>query len=328
MLKIITLINWIVIAILAILVAAEAISPSKGGDAAGRGMAQAFYFLAIVALIALLILNLLPFNATKYVAFGLILLPLVVLWTDSAWSGLKRLASRQAIGRNEDGTPWFQDRQKQQLALAIFEGDLNKVKRYLQEPIPGLHERDTPDEETLLEFAANAAAYATFNEVEKVACVRMLFDAGARFDSTEVADHPTYLAAAFTGSAALVEFLLEHGADPNARDKSFNRPVLFEAISSYKQPNETVQALIDAGADPNTLFTDTGGMTTSALLHAAANQRWNICLRLLEKGADRHFVPTDGKTLDQWITENTPYFQGDGYSTLADLQALKKALEH
>lgn len=327
MLKIITFINWVVIAILAFVVAAETISPTKGGDAAGRGMGQAIYYLAIMALVALLILNLLPFKAAKYAGFGLILLPFVVMLTDSAWTKLKRWSAQVPIGKNQDGTPWFQHKQKQQLALALFEGDVNKVKKLLQEPLPGFNERDTPDEATLLEFAANDAAYTTFNEAEKVECVRLLFDAGARFEADTVADHPIYVAATFTGNAALVKLLLEHGADPNARDRSFHRPVLFEAIASYKQPNETVLVLLDAGADPNTVYVDSDSMATSALLHAAANNRWNICLRLLQKGADSQYVRSDGKTLRDLIGETNPYYNGDGYSTLADLQAVKKAVE-
>jgi hypothetical protein len=37
-LKIITILNWIVIALLGFLVAAETLFPTKGGEAAGRGM--------------------------------------------------------------------------------------------------------------------------------------------------------------------------------------------------------------------------------------------------------------------------------------------------
>ena len=60
--KIISIVNWIVIAVLAFMVIMETLNPTKGGDAAGRGIGQAIYYLAIMGVIVLVILNLLPFK--------------------------------------------------------------------------------------------------------------------------------------------------------------------------------------------------------------------------------------------------------------------------
>ncbi|MBK8920503.1 MAG: ankyrin repeat domain-containing protein [Saprospirales bacterium] len=291
MLKIITIINWIAIGVLAVLVGAETLFPAKGGDAAGRGMGMAIYYLAIIALIALLILNLLPYNWTKYTAFGLILLPFVFIKLDPVWIAVKQWSSRRPEGLNADGTPWFQDKNN-----------------------------------GLLEFAVGEATYTTYKPDEKVACVRLLFDAGARI-TPDSQENSILVSPATTGRAQLVKLLLEHGADPNTRDIYYRKPVLFEAIASYQQPNETVQVLLDAGADPNAIYTEPGNPPFSALQHAAANGRWYICLLLLEKGADRHASNSGAKALHSLLDEADPYFRGDGYSTRADFDQLKKAVE-
>ncbi|MCB9331937.1 MAG: hypothetical protein H6574_12720 [Lewinellaceae bacterium] len=123
MLKVVTVINWIVIVLLAILVGAETLFPTKGGDAAGRGMGQAIYYLAIMALVALLTLNLLPYKAAKYAAFGIILLPFALYAADSVWTNISKWKALTPAGYNDDGTLWFQDSQKQNIALAIYDGN-------------------------------------------------------------------------------------------------------------------------------------------------------------------------------------------------------------
>ncbi len=327
MLKVVTVINWIVIGILAILVGAETLFPTKGGDAAGRGMGQAIYYLAIIALVALLILNLLPFKATKYAAFGIILLPFALYAANSVWTSISNLKALAPAGYNQDGTPWFQDAQKQNIALAIYDGDIEKVKKLVAgQPVSKLTER-TGEEGNLLEFAVSEATYTSYREAEKTECVRLLLDAGAQFNAADTTENPIHTGPATVGYAPLLRLLLQHGAAPNARDVHFKRPLLFESITAYKQPNESVEALLDAGANPNTLFTDVDSTETSALLHAAANHRWRICKALLEKGADARYQRTDGKTLADFIDEVDQYFSSDGYSTRADYEQVKAALQ-
>jgi len=326
MLKIITILNWIVIGILALLVAAETLFPTKGGDAAGRGMGQAIYYLAIIALVVLLILNLLPYNWSKYAAFGLILLPLFLIKFDSALIGVKKWLNRTPEGRNQDGTPWFRDEQKQRLALAIYNGDVEQVKKLLQEPVPQLNET-SGEEPSLLGFAVSETASASYREAEKLDCVKLLFAAGARPQPSDAGGNPIHLAPATAGNSALLKLLLGHGADPNARDIYFHRPVLFEAIASYKAPKETVQALLDAGADPNATTVDGDRGPVSALIYAAERERWNLCLLLLAKKADAGFQTSDGTTLKKLVQQADASYTGDGYSTRADFDQLKKALQ-
>ncbi len=323
MLKIVTVINWIVIAVLGYLVLLETLTPTKGGDAAGRGMGQAIYYLAIIALVVLVILNLLPYKQTKYAAFILILLPFALIKLDTVWIKVKNRMNQKPPGYNQDGTPWFKDEQKQRMALAIANGEVEKLKRMLQEPPPGLHTAGE-EEATLLEVAVSEATYTSYREQEKVECVRLLFAAGARINRRDTLQNPIHYAAATTGNAELVNLLLDHGADPNARDVHFKRPAMFEAITAYKQPLETVRALLDAGADPNTVYIDVDKTPCSALVHAAKNYRWSICLLLIEKGADIRYQMPDGTSLKTMVDQADQYYQGDGYSTREDFERVKK----
>ena len=322
MLKVISVINWLAIVLLAILVCYSLLSPTKGGDAATRGLQPAFNVLGLGLLAVLILLNLLPYNWTKYAAFAIVLLPAGIYALDAVYGKVKSWqAASRPVGFNSDGTPWFQDAQRQNLALAIFDGDLQQVKTILAQGKPDLFQKDARGG-FILEFAISEAASATYKPEEKLRCVRAMFDAGAKLAGEKDGDS-AIIAPAFSGNAELVKLLLEHGADPNAKN-NMGSPALFEAIISYQKPYETVQALLDAGVDPNTLYTDVDSTTTSALLRAAAAGRWKICCLLIERGADAQYTASDGRRLQGFIDESSPYFQGDGYSTVEDLNRLKK----
>lgn len=324
MIKIITIINWIVIGGLALLIGAETLFPTKGGDAAGRGIGQAIYYLAIIAFIVLLILNLLPFNWAKYTAFGLILLPVVFIKLGPLYGGIKKWVNRVPDGYNQDGTPWFKDKAKQDLALAIYNGNINKVKNMLQGASPALFEKEGPEGD-ILDFAIAETSYTSYKPEEKTECVRLLFEAGARLTS-DTTENSMLMAPATTGRSKLAQLLLQHGADPNARDIYYHKPVLFEAMNSYRECKETVQVLLDAGADPNAVWKD-GDVTVSALIYAALSARWIVCTQLIEKGADTGYKASDGSTLKSIVEAVPESYNGDGYSTRADFEKVKKSVE-
>lgn len=322
MLKIIYIINWIVIGLLALLVGAETLFPTKGGDAAGRGIGQAIYYLAIIALIVLLMLNLLPFNWSKYVAFALILLPFVFIRLSPVISGIKSWINRKPDGINPDGTAWFQEEQKQRIAVACYNGNVEKVKKLLQEPLPGLNDPDG-NSGTLLSFVISDAAHTSYKPEEKVECVRLLLAAGAKTEGKDNQENPGYFSAAAAGRPRLLRLLLEHGADPNARDHYNNRPILYEAIATYREVKETVQVLLDSGADPNAVYTDVDSVSISPLIYAAEYGRWNICPLLIEKGADINYRSSDGRTLKSLVEAADASFTGDGYSSRAEFDQVK-----
>ena len=241
LIKIITVINWIVIAVLGFLVIVETITPTPGGDAAGRGMGQAIYVFAIIACGVLLVLNLLPYNWAKYTAFGLVAIPVLLVQIAPALTRMTRDVRNIA----EDARPIFEDRERDQIARAIRDGKPEKVKQLLQTPPPQLNEGGE-----LLGYAVSEAAYTSYKPLEKMECVQLLFAAGASIDSTLDWDVPIHMAVADVGNAPLLRILLEQGADPNAYQVHFKRAILFEAIAS-QEPDATVRVLLDFGADPH-----------------------------------------------------------------------------
>lgn len=325
LLKLITILNWIVIAILAFLVAAETLFPTKGGDAAGRGIGQAFYYLAIIALVVLLTLNLLPYKWPKYGAFVLLLLPFFLIKANSAWTGVKKWANRVPPGKNPDGTAWFADPQRQRLALAIDAGEVEKVRELLSGPHPDLDEQD-PNGDTVLGFAISSAQ-SSYKPDEKVECLKMLFQAGARLQAIDTDAVPLHMTPAGNGYVKLLKVLLEQGADANARNPYSHRPILFEAISAWQNLPETVQALLDHGADPNALGKDDDDQPVSVLMYAAKYGRWGLCPLLVERGADVHFKKIDGTSLKTLVEAADAEFTGDGYATREDFERVKKMIQ-
>ena len=78
--------------------------------------------------------------------------------------------------------------------------------------------------------------------------------------------------------------------DPNALDKAGN-PIIFDAIENTDM--EKVKHLIEAGAD---IEKQGFGNQTPALVAASANQ-WDICLYLLNQGADPAVADHSGITI-------------------------------
>ncbi len=324
LLKIITILNWVIIAIIAFAVVADSLSPGKGGgDAAGRAYGQAYFYLAIIALVALLGLNLLPFNWAKYTALGLVILTISYIKFWPKWQSMQLKMQQEARYKIEDAQPIFEDKARDQIARAIRAGELEKLKQLLQTPVERLNEGGE-----LLAYAISEASSANFRSEEKFECVRLLFQAGAKFDSTKALDVPPHMAVADVGNAALLRFLLEQGADANASQINFKRSILFEAIGSYQEPEATVRVLLEFGADPNAIavFDDEEG-PVSPLWRAAILERWGICVALIEKGANPDFKTDNGKSFRDLVTESNREFPAEGYTTQADYEQLKQVLK-
>ncbi len=317
-LKIVTVLNWIVLAVLAFLVIAETLSPAKGGDAAGRGMGLAIYYLAIVALLVLLVLNLLPYAWARYTAFGLVAVPLLYFQIAPSISRFKRDIQNIA----EESKPIFEDKIRDQLARVIRDGKPEKLKQLLQTPIPSLNE-----EGELLAYAVMEANHSSYRPAEKLECVRLLFQAGASLDSTRGYDVPIHMAVADVGNPGLLRMLLEQGADPNAVQIHFKRAIIFEAIAS-QNPDPTVRVLLDFGADPHVtaVFEEEKG-PVPPLFRAAEMGRWGVCLALLEKGANPDFAAANGISFRSLVLEAGEDFPDDGYSKRTDFERLKKKLQ-
>lgn len=315
--KLITIINWIIIGVLAFVVISETISPSRGGDAATKGLGQAIYILAIILMAVLVILNLMPYKWSKIVALAVVAAPALLIWVTPKW----RKYQRDLDARLEYAKPIFPDPALDKIARAIRDGEVEKVKELLQQS-----PKTVTTSGNLLGYAIGDAATANYAPAEKLECVRFLLQNGAKLDSAST-DVPPHFFPAEVGNAALTRLLLENGANPNAIQPNFNRHILFEAISGYQQPEQTVRALLEHGADPNcsAVLDDEHG-PVSPLFQAAYMSRWGVCLALLEHGADLKFKTKNGATVaDFWQNAEENTYEG-GYSTPEDLKRLRAFL--
>lgn len=319
MLKIITVLNWCVILFLGFLIAAEALSPARpGGDNMSRGIGQALYYGAIGVFIIMLILNLLPFAFARYLAFAIVAIPALLYTAQPYW----RKYQSAVRARMEDARPIYDDPQLDHLARLVRDGETEQFRAALPSPLSAWK-----DHSELLAYAISEAGHTSFRIEEKTACVRLMFDAGARFDSIRM-DVPPHIPVASTGHSTLLRLLLEHGADPNAVQVYFKRPIIFEAIEGYKEPEACVRLLLEFGADPNAtaVFSEEDGPTTP-LWHAATFERWGICATLIEKGADINFRINGKPHFRQFATEAMRDFQGAGYATKEDAARLRALLQ-
>jgi hypothetical protein len=314
--KIVALINWVVIAVLAVLVAGETLSPAKGGDAAGRGIGQAIYYLAMIALAVLLVLNLLPYKWSKYAALILIVAPFVLFKANSVWKNARAYLNR-------DTTPLFADPQREAIADAIYEAQPEKLRKLLQTPVPLLNE---PGKDfTLLELAVDMTSRSESAREERLQCVELLIGAGA---SIEGPDQPVYVRNVGLLSPDVLRLLLRHGADPNALANNYstgtrNMPILFDLIQSTYGSDQLVRILLEHGADPNAVRPDDtlDRPGYSALLYAAALEEWGIARLLLQRGADPGFRAPDGETLERLVKAAGA---GPGGAKAEDFEAVKK----
>lgn len=130
--------------------------------------------------------------------------------------------------------------------------------------------------------------------------MRSLLASGAKADEREprLGVTPLVLAAA-GGHLAVVQALLDAGADPNLPTEA-NNTALSHAVVAESLP--IVQLLIQRGADPN-IVPAKDSHDGTALTIAAGRGRADITLFLLEHGADVDFVdPNYGMTAISFAT--------------------------
>jgi ankyrin repeat protein len=113
----------------------------------------------------------------------------------------------------------------------------------------------------------------------------------AQVDATAADGHTPLGLAAFFGRASTVRLLLAHGADA-ARPSSNAMKVqpLHAAVAGRNV--DCVQAILDAGADPN----GRQQVGYTPLMGAASAGREDLVNLLLARGADRSLLSEDGKT--------------------------------
>lgn len=168
---------------------------------------------------------------------------------------------------------------------AIVAGDTKGVAKLLARD-PAL--ASAPDDNDTRDLPLHTAAVHGRLDI-----ARLLLDAGAAVDGSDVDESTPLHVAALRRQGEMVEFLLERGADVNRRDRNGACSLSFAAFSG---DGAIVERLIEAGADLN--FRDSRGIT---LLHAA-------CLRglpdlfdlLIERGHGVEEASSNGSTPLHW----------------------------
>ncbi|ALB65059.1 Accessory protein [Cronobacter dublinensis 1210] len=123
-------------------------------------------------------------------------------------------------------------------------------------------------------------------------------------------------------SGEWIKAMLDGGLSPDAKDKTFHEPIIFETIKAKN--TETLKAMLDAGANIN--ITDSLGNTV--LIEALDFHAYDHVMLLLERGADPEihgkFGWTMGNQLERFLKRAKA--GSDEYKTLTEIK--NKLIEH
>ncbi len=154
------------------------------------------------------------------------------------------------------------------------------------------------DLQTISPDAVNARGFTALHEAcwtNDIATAKILLKAGANVDF----GHESALSFAIRGNSdkAMIQLLLDAGADPNLPDKEGRTPLMFAA---EKGKRFIVDLLLDNGAKVDQR--DKKGQT--ALWHAALNGKSKTCQALLAAGADPGAIDVHERPLIYFITSS------------------------
>jgi hypothetical protein len=324
--KIITTTNWIFIGIYGALVIFTLMTVNRSGsDAAGRGMESGLAVFGTLVLAGIIVLNLLPYRFSKITALIVLSLPAIF----GLFNGISNYFELQKQRRDavavENGSFYFPDVERQQIAAVVAVGDVEQLKTLLQKT-PRQINQCGYQSTTLLDFAAMTAVKSQ-NPQRILQCMEVLMEHGATFQGPDSLHLPTHFQVCETGSPALLEWFLAKGVDPNERPHQ-GSPILFKVMDLDVERLEKVKVLLDHGADPNAPAGSheyTIRPFTSPLMYAAQRQSWAICQLLLERGANPAYRTPEGEDLKTVLAKYEEPYE-DRTSLPTDYQAFKTFL--
>ncbi len=221
---------------------------------------------------------------------------------------LTSLERGQVATARANGSIFFHDKPRRDVAAAIGAADTTRLRQLLQQPVPRLNEPGS-QATTLLDFAGERAATSQ-NITQMMACLKLLIDHGATIQSADPQHIPTHFRVCKHGPAVLLKWFLNKGADPNFRPADGN-PILIEVMRYGDDPLEKVRLLLDRGADPNAVMADdetTYEASYSPLMYAAREQLWDICQLLLKEGANPAYRTPKGDDLKKIMTQHAELY--------------------
>lgn len=102
-----------------------------------------------------------------------------------------------------------------------------------------------------------------------------------------------------------IKAMLDGGLSPNAKDKTFNEPIVFETLKAKN--TETLKTMLEYGADIN--IKDSLGDTL--LIESVDSYSFDHAILLLEKGADDKIKGNSGWTMGNQLQRFINRGQGD-----------------
>lgn len=330
--KTISLINWCVLGIYALILAGLLIFSKPSGP--DDRMATGYIMLLLVGLGILAAVNLLPYPFTRIAVLVLCVGPAVLALIMTIVSPV--ISRKNSINyQNErkartDGSFYFQDTPRRELAAAIAAQDVDQCKIILDRGVTDLN-KSGKENWTILDFAAiqfrNNRSPARFKILD------LLLSKGALIDNRDRQHTPTHLQI-LDGDVSMLEWFLNNGADANAREAGTRAPILFKAVTGENSEParplkaERVRLLLEHGADPNADIPrqDELVIESSILMTAADLELWEICDMLLDHGADIHYVTPGGSTITDRVGYQLSQYRAWGKVPPEDLAGLAKRL--
>ena len=171
-----------------------------------------------------------------------------------------------------------------ELHLAAYLGDMEKLKKYLQDEI------DINSQEDFGSTALHAAANSGKKDI-----VEFLISKGANVDAKDAyyGVTPLYYAA-MHNYEDIADLLLAKGADVNAKEEDGHYTLLYYAI--WDNSKDAIKLLISKGANVN--VKDESGYTP--LVFAVWENDKDMVELLIDKGADINIEDNDGYTPLYW----------------------------
>ncbi|BEO43248.1 hypothetical protein SMQE13_25990 [Serratia marcescens] len=185
----------------------------------------------------------------------------------------------------------FFEGQQLDIAQLIYDGDEVKLKEKLPSISKEELNRQVKADMTLLFWSVLNSIYDK-NTPERLKIITDLVKSGA--DPLQPRPEGGSSPAEFVMKAdkgIWVKAMLDGGLPPNAKDKVFNEPIIFQTIKA-KNP-ETLKVMLDYGADINTR--DSLGNTL--LISSLDSHSFDHTIILLERGADSKIKGKFGWTM-------------------------------
>ncbi len=316
LLKFVTTFNWFCIALLALLVLVLLFDPHRnGGDAATKGIGGGLITIGVLAIVIILVLNLLPWTWTRFMPLVFILLMLMYVLVNV---GIDKLQSRKNEKENLNQS-YFKEPELELMARAIVENDLVTLQGLLE-----TNRLDSAQLLPILWFALSNVPEIEQSE-KRLQCIKLLTDAGAPLSQC-VTDPDILAGPSDKGNPVILRFLFEHGANPNSSYYATQCPFIFEAIHSTMDPLGSVLCFLEFGANPNIESNCHTYDVLTPLLYAAIQSHWNICIALIEHGANSNYQSPKGANCAKYVEERLKYIEEykEEKTTLERLQLMLK----